>query len=188
VNKNNYPGAKNIACPREKKMQIKRVIVVFSLIFFMGISTQTIHAAEKILIGEVEKVALLPWGVVLPARIDTGAGFSALGVSGLKLEGKMVEFRLPGIYGGSARRLPLAGWRCIKRADSPCRRRPAVEMDLCVGNVRIRTEVTLCDRSNMEFPLLLGRKALRGNPQATFIIDVSRSHTLGLNCTKENLP
>ena len=186
MNKNNYPGAKNIACSREKKMQIKRI--VFLLVFFMGLSNQTIHAAEKVLIGGVEKVALLPWGVVLPARIDTGAGFSALGVFDLKVGGKMIEFRLPGRYGGSTLRLPLAGWRCIKRADSPCRRRPAVEMDLCLGKVRVRTEVTLCDRSNMEFPLLIGRKALRGNPEADFIVDVSRSHTISLDCAKGNLP
>ena len=169
-------------------MKIKKAIAVFSFLVFMGLLTQTIHAAEKVLIGGVEKVALLPWGAVLPARIDTGAGFSALSVSDLKVEGKMVEFRLPGRYGGTTLRLPLAGWRCIKRADTPCRRRPAVEMDLCLGKVRVRTEVNLCDRSNMEFPLLIGRKALQGNPEADFIVDVSRSHTISLDCAKGNLP
>ena len=182
------PGEKNKAGLQEKKMKIKKTIAVFSFLVFMGLSNQTIQASEKVLIGGVEKVALLPWGVVLPARIDTGAGMSALGVSDLKLEGKMVEFRLPGRYGGSTLRLPLVGWRCIKIADSPCKRRPAVEMDFCLGNVRIRTEVTLCDRSHMEFPFLIGRKALQGNPEADFIVDVSRSHTLSPNCAKGNLP
>jgi hypothetical protein len=169
-------------------MKIKKTIAVFSFLVFMGLLTQTIHAVEKVLIGGVEKVALLPWGVVLPARIDTGAGMSALDVRDLKLEGKTVEFRLPERYGDLLIRLPLAGWRGIKKAGGPRKRRPAVEMDLCLGNVRIRTLVTLCDRSNMEYPLLIGRKALRGNPEAHFIIDVSRSHTLSPNCTKVDLP
>ena len=181
-------GINSTAGLQEDKMQIKKMIVVFSVLFFMGLSIQPIQASEKILIGGVEKVALLPWGVVLPARIDTGAGMSALDVRDLKLEGKMVEFRLPERYGDLLIRLPLAGWRGIKKAGSPRKRRPAVEMDLCLGNVRIRTEVTLCDRSNMEFPLLIGRKALRGNPEANFIVDVSRSFTLTPNCTKGNLP
>jgi len=56
------------------------MIVVFSLIFFMGISTQTIQASEKVVIGEVEKVTLLPWGVTLSARIDTGACLSSIDV------------------------------------------------------------------------------------------------------------
>jgi hypothetical protein len=169
-------------------MQIKKMIMFFSMLFLMGLSTEAIQASEKVIIGGVEKVVLLPWGAVLPARIDTGAGFSALGVSDLKVEGKMIEFRLPGRYGGSTLRLPLSGWRCIKRADSPCRRRPAVEMELSLKKVRIRTEVTLCDRSNMEFPVLIGRKALRGNSEAEFIVDVTRSISLSSDRAKGNLP
>lgn len=181
-------GINNTAGLQEEKMQIKKMIRVFSVLFLVGFSTQTLHAAEKVIIGGVEKVALLPWGVVLPARIDTGAGMSALDVRNLKLEGKMVEFRLPERYGDLVLRLPLAGWRGIKIADGPRKRRPAVEMDLCLGDVRIRTLVTLCDRSNMEFPLLIGRRALRGNPEADFIVDVGLSHTLSPNCPKGNLP
>jgi hypothetical protein len=66
------PGEKNKAGLQENKMQTKKIIVVISLMVFMGLSTQTIHAVEKVLIGGVGKVALLPWGVVLPARIDIG--------------------------------------------------------------------------------------------------------------------
>ena len=169
-------------------MKIEKTIAVFTFLVFMGLLTQTIHAAEKVLIGGVEKVALLPWGAVLPARIDTGAGISALDVRDLKLLGKSVEFRLPERYGDLLIRLPLAGWRGIKAADGPRKRRPAVEVDFCLSGVRIRTLVTLCDRSHMEYPLLIGRKALRGNPEADFIVDVSRSFIFPPNCTQGNLP
>lgn len=36
-------------------------------------------AEEKIAIGLLEDMILLPWGVKLPARIDTGAATSSLG-------------------------------------------------------------------------------------------------------------
>lgn len=163
-------------------------MAIFPFLFLIRFATQSIYGAEKIIIGEIEKVALLPWGGVLPARIDTGASLSSLDVRDLKVEGKTVEFKLPESYGGMLIRMPLAGWRRIKTAGGSSIRRPYVEMELCLGNVRIRTEVTLCDRSHMEYPLLIGRKALRGNPEANFIVDVSRSHALSPTCTKGSLP
>jgi hypothetical protein len=169
-------------------MRIKMIMAIFPFLLFMGFVAESIHAAEKIIIGEAEKVILLPWGVALPSRIDTGAGISALDVRDLKLLGKSVEFRLPERFGDLLIRLPLAGWRGIKAADGPRKRRPAVEVDLCLSGVRIRTLVTLCDRSHMEYPLLIGRKALRGNPEADFIVDVSRSFIFTPNCTQGNLP
>jgi hypothetical protein len=167
---------------------IKMIMAIFLFLLLVGFMAESIQATEKIVIGEAENAVLLPWGVVLPSRIDTGAGISALDVRDLKLLGKSVEFRLPERYGDLLIRLPLAGWRGIKAADGPRKRRPAVEVDLCLSGVRIRTLVTLCDRSHMEYPLLIGRKALRGNPEADFIVDVSRSFTVSLNCAKENLP
>ncbi len=113
---------------------------------------------------------------------------SALDVRDLKLLGKEVEFKLPEKYGDLLIRLPVASWHGIKRSGSPAKRRPAVEMDLCLGTVRVRTLVTLTDRSDMEYPLLIGRRALRGNPTAAFIVDVNRSFTLSPNCSGENLP
>jgi len=163
-------------------------LLILPLLLFMEFSSGSIQAVERIIIGEVEKVTLLPWGVVLPARIDTGAGMSALDVRDLKLEGKTVEFRLPEEYGDLRIRLPLARWCSVKNPGIQRQRRPAVEMDLCLGHVQIRTLVTLANRSHMEFPLLIGRRALRGNPEANFIVDVSRSYILIPDCGKENLP
>ena len=52
-------------------------------------------AGEKMTIGEVEEVVLMPWGVRLPARIDTGAATSSLDARELIVKDKMAEFRLP---------------------------------------------------------------------------------------------
>ena len=39
--------------------------------------------------------------------------------------------------------------------------RPVVELELCLGDVKRTVEVNLTDRSNFNYPLLIGAKALR---------------------------
>ena len=51
------------------------------------------NAADRVTIGLVEEVILLPWGVKMPARIDTGAATSSLDVRDLTVKKKVAEFR-----------------------------------------------------------------------------------------------
>ena len=55
-------------------------------------------AGEKITIGDVEDVVLMPWGVRLPARIDTGAATSSLDARDLKVKDSVAVFKLPKKY------------------------------------------------------------------------------------------
>ena len=137
-------------------------------------------AGEKITIGGVEEVVLL--GISLPARIDTGAGLSSLGVCDFTVQGKMVEFSLPAKLGNLKLHLPLEGWRHIKTTDGPGKRRPVVELEFRLGSVPLRTQVTLKDQSHMRYPLLIGRNTLQ---KGSFIVDISRSYTLEPNCLQE---
>ena len=66
------------------------------------------RAEEKVTIGTIEDVLLLPWEVKLPARIDTGAAKSSLDARELKVEEDRVEFKLPRKYGGLRLRLVRA--------------------------------------------------------------------------------
>ena len=182
MNKNNYPGAKNISCSREKKMQIK--MIVFLLVFFMGISTQAIQASEKVVIGELEKVTLLPWGVTLSARIDTGACLSSIDVRDFVVRRKKVRFKLSDRAGGMELELPLLGWRRVKSAETAGRRRPVVEMEVCLGTKKLKTPVTLNNRSKMEYPMLVGVPVLAGN----FLVDVSRANIHPAGCSPERMP
>jgi hypothetical protein len=45
-----------------------------------------------------------------------------------------------------------------------------------MGRRRIRTTISLTDRGNMRYPVLIGRKMLKGK----FIVDVNRIHTDGI--------
>jgi hypothetical protein len=127
-------------------------------------------ADGKITVGYVEEVILLPWGIKMPARVDTGAGTSSLDVRELSVRDNIVEFKLPEKYGGLAIRLPLVHWKTIRSAMGKGER-PVVEIEMCLGSKRIRTLVNLNDRSSVTYPMLLGRNTLKNN----FIVDCDRS-------------
>lgn len=119
-------------------------------------------AGDKITVGAIEEVVLLPWGVRMPARIDTGAATSSLDARDLKIKKGMVEFKLPDKYGGLKLNLRVVDRRVVKSAQTK-KRRPVVEMDLCLGPKRVRTEVNLADRSGLTYPMIIGRNVLREN-------------------------
>ena len=137
----------------------------------------TANAEEKITLGAVEDVILLPWGVRLPARIDTGAAKSSLDARELVIQDGMAEFKLPQEFGGVQLRLPIIEWEHIRSPDGR-QQRPVVELELCIGSKRIRSKVNLTDRSMVKYPLILGRNFLRKN----FVVDVKRRMTAPPRC------
>jgi hypothetical protein len=139
----------------------------------------TVYAEKKIIIGTIEDVILLPWGVKLPARIDTGAAKTSLDARELTYEDNMVQFRLPQKYGGLQLRLPVIEWKHVRTPEG-LERRPIVELEICLGSRRIRTEVNLADRSMVKYPLILGRNFLRED----YVVDVKRRRTAPPNCPK----
>jgi hypothetical protein len=151
-------------------------ILTFAMLFLLV--SGAVNADEKVIIGAVENVILLPWGVKLPARIDTGAAKSSLDAQELKVQDNMVEFKLPQKYGGLQLRLPIIEWRHIRTPEGR-ERRPIVELEVCFGSKRIRTLVNLRDRSMVKYPLILGRNFLKEN----FIVDVKRRRTAKPNCS-----
>lgn len=126
-------------------------------------------AGKEIVLGTVEDVILLPWRVKLPARIDTGAAKSSLDAREIRIRDDIAEFKLPEKYGALRMRLPVVEWRHLRTAEG-LRKRPVVELELCIGAKRLRTKVALDDRSALKYPLLVGRNTLSG----TFIVNVKK--------------
>ena len=145
-------------------------VISLSILAPIFLFTPGITAAEeKTVIGGVEDVILLPWRIKLPARVDTGAAKSSLDAREIKVQGDMIEFKLPEKYRGLKIRLPIMGWRHIRTPEG-LERRPVVELEICFGSRRFRTLVNLTDRSVVKYPLILGRNFLREN----FLVDVKR--------------
>ena len=132
---------------------------------------------EKIVIGEVEDVTLVPWGIVLPARIDTGADMSALDARNIHTWKNIADFKLGKLYGGAQLRLPIVEWRQVKTSVGTDIR-PVVEIGICLGPKFLRTRALLGDRSQMTYPFLVGRNVLKGR----FIVDASNTKAVRTVC------
>lgn len=143
--------------PASVRMITKTALLLAVFLIETGIAAA--EKKEKIEIGAVENVMLLPWQVTLPARIDTGAATTSLDARKLTIDGKTVAFALPDQHGGQQIRLPILRWATIKTSGMT-EKRPVVVLDLCIGSRRIQTEVNLNDRSNVKYPLLIGRNTL----------------------------
>ncbi len=153
-----------------------------SILLLLALQATEVHAMtetkEKIRVGGIEEVVLLPWGIRLPARVDTGATRSSLDARDIRAVGDMIEFRLPEKYGGTRLRAPVKGRRNIRTAHGVMKRF-VVEIELCIGAKRIPTSINLAhDRSKMSYPLLIGRDVLIND----FIVDVSESNLLPPTC------
>lgn len=136
------------------------------------------NASEKqITLGTVEDVILLPWGVKLPARIDTGAAKSSLDAGELRIQDNIAEFRLPERYGGLQIRLPVVEWRHLRTAGG-LKKRPVVELELCIGPKRLQTKLALDDRTGLKYPLLVGRNTL----SRTFMVNVKKRRLAPPHC------
>jgi hypothetical protein len=172
----------------QKRFRIPLIFQSVDLMFLLALialfllSAEKGNAGEKITIGEVEDVVLMPWRVKLPARIDTGAATSSLDARELKVKNNVAEFKLPKKYGSILLRLPVIDWQHVRGADFK-ERRPVVEITLCLGPKLIRTQVTLNDRSSVKYPLIIGRNTLKDN----FIVDCMHSNCLPPSCP-EALP
>jgi len=143
--------------------------------------TQKVCAAalpehKMIIIGQVEYVDILPTGLRQKARIDTGAettSVDAREVTAFERDGKpWVQFtvldrvtQVPAYF-----KLPVERTVLIKRHGAENIRRYVVSMRLAIGDLRDSIEVSLANREQFDYPVLIGRNFMQGRA----IVDVSR--------------
>jgi len=130
------------------------------------------------IVGAVEFATVEPGGLVLEARIDTGAETSSIYAEDIQLvekEGKRyVRFNLLDEQGNKVpEEIRLHRRVIIKQEVGEPERRYVVRMWIALGEMRSRVDVTLSDRKDFEYPLLIGRNFLLD----AAIVDVSRQHT-----------
>jgi hypothetical protein len=122
-------------------------------------------------LGWCERVALPDLGVPrLEAKIDTGARTSALHVSSLVPAGTSAAGRplyQIGISAGRRRspsvtaRVEVVEHTLVRDSGGHAERRPVIETSLVLGDRPARrVRVSLTDRGDMRFPMLVGRTAL----------------------------
>lgn len=122
-------------------------------------------AAAPVTVGWVERVRLGTEGVVVAAKLDTGADTSSLHATDLhwqvRDDGEWVDFQVLGDNGESARfERKVVRVARVKRASGGAELRPTVLIGVCLGAVYRVTEVNLTDRSAFNYEFLVGRRFL----------------------------
>ena len=131
------------------------------------------------ILGWVENAQLLDPAISLKAKLDTGADTSSLDAKVIKMfrkDGKRwVRFSITDRDSGQEYIIVRERIRTssIVQHDGSTQRRPVVEMKVCIADRVMRTEVSLIDRSEFIYPLLLGRSTLESialvDPGNTFL-------------------
>ena len=127
---------------------------------------------SKTIIGSEEFVSFPELNLdLIHARIDTGATTSSLGVKTIREVGTSIECLLPNkktiVFNEFKKKL-------VKSSFGNSEERYVVKILVDVLGRKIRTDFTLANRSKMKFPILIGRKMLRGK----FIVDVTLKNQL----------
>ncbi|NEN23655.1 hypothetical protein G3O08_09085 [Cryomorpha ignava] len=132
--------------------------------------------SEKLIIGNKEKIDfpdMKRFGIV--ARIDSGARSSSAHCDKIWIE-KMAGKRILCCHflkrSHKVVRFEKFKKRKIKSSNGTFQSRYVVQLKIKLGNIVKLTDVTLTDRSTMNYTVLLGRKFLTND----FLIDVSRSY------------
>lgn len=143
---------------------------------------KSIH--DRPIIGWREKVAFPELGVeTINAKIDTGARTSAIHafkIEECELDGvPAVSFKL---HPKQRRKkpeisccVPITDRRVVTSSNGQRQKRYTITTNLVIGVYTWPIELTLTDRDDMTYRLLIGREALRNR----FLIDASGSYKLG---------
>ncbi len=149
----------------------------------VSLKTRRKNPGSKIrlpVIGWREWVALPQLGIAfIKPKIDTGARSSSLHASGVEEfyrgETLCVRFRVHPIQRkkefGVRAEAEVLEYRSVKSSSGEKSRRPVILTEIEILGQRWPIELTLADRDEMGFRMLLGREAVRGR----FLVDAGKS-------------
>lgn len=141
---------------------------------YIGLSIGQASAEQsegKMVLGAVEYVDLPGLHLFnVQVRVDTGANNSSLHVDKIEYEERngetWVSFDLPeDVFPdrkASRRSAKLVDKRTVKTNNDAKEQRCLIEVSICIGKSHWTIPITLTDRSNMRYPMLLGRTAMAG--------------------------
>lgn len=129
---------------------------------------------EKKVIGKKELISIIDLGLFdLDAKVDTGADSNALHCDDIFIdEENNVHFTLLDeiheSYHGRRMILPLHKLKKIKSSNGQVQLRPSVKLSVFFMGKRYKTVISLTNRADMKYPMLIGRKFISGK----FLVDV----------------
>lgn len=152
------------------------------------LGTVSTAAGEMQIAGWIERVRLGEEGVILSAKLDTGADNSSLHASAVRSflrDGRhWVTFEVAGEDGRTVRfeRKVVRITEIKRRNGAQPLERPTVLMGVCLGRVYRVVEVNLADRTRFKQPFLIGRTFLANH----FAVDSGRTNTVEPDCRRHD--
>lgn len=139
--------------------------------------------AERLVVGYIERVMVMPGNLVVHAKVDTGARTSSLNATEIEFlyrkTGEWIRFSVTNRDNRTVTfERPVVRHARIKELGGKLQDRPVVMLGLCLGNVFRVTEVNLVDRSGFNFQLLVGRQFMRQR----VAVDPARRYTAEPAC------
>ena len=143
-------------------------------VFLGHLKNKTKKARPVQTLGRRETVDFPDLGLFgLTAKIDTGANTTALHCDHVRVENGVLIFRLLDEshpeYQDNEHRFEKFEQKLIKSSMGEQELRYIVRTRIRIGTRTIRSIVSLTDRKNMKYPVLIGRRLLKNR----FIVDVS---------------
>lgn len=155
--------------------------IFFILMFIPGLVSSPLLARD--VVGWIERATLFPNDITLAVKVDTGAKTSSLHcecITPVEHNGqKWVSFSVKGEDGDISRIVkPIVRMATVKRHFGQKQERYVVRLGLCLGTVYREEEVTLVDRSGLQYAMLVGRNFLKKD----FLVDPEGTYLTPPNC------
>lgn len=137
----------------------------------------------KKIVGRREVVTIEELDLVdIDAKIDTGADSNALHCDDIFVdEDNFVHFKLldevHSSYYNKQMKMPLYKLKKVKSSNGKRELRPYVKVTLIFFKKRYKSIISLTNRSDMKYPMLIGRQFLNKR----FLVDVSQEYLSRLN-------
>lgn len=153
--------------------------------------------AKQTRVGWVERIGLAEVGMIVKAKMDTGAKTSSVDAEIIDIRktgekkkgvttGDTIVFSIT-LEDGSKKTFERAVKRYvrIKRKEAGGYiRRPVIEMKFCIGDMLVQEEVNLANRENFLYPVLVGRNMMQ---HAGLIVDASQTHLSRPKCKNKEV-
>ncbi|MDX9795240.1 MAG: RimK/LysX family protein [Sulfurimonadaceae bacterium] len=134
--------------------------------------------STKKIIGRREVVSIIELELNdIDAKIDTGADSNALHCDDIVVdEHNYVHFKLldevhPS-YHGKQMKMPLYKLKRVKSSNGEIQLRPSIKVTLQFFGKRYKSVISLTNRADMKYPMLIGRRFL----SKRFLVDVSQDY------------
>ncbi len=128
-------------------------------------------------IGKKELISIIDLDLFdLDAKVDTGADSSALHCDDIYIDDGFVYFTLLDeiheSYHGKKMKMPLYKVKKVRSSNGEVQERASIKVSVEFFSKKYKTVISLTNRADMKYPMLIGRKFLSGK----FLVDVSQEY------------